>query len=630
MVGNFPSVYPDEILYSVLSRYHAYIPNLYTNSTLIDLFGKNTVRINTWLQGNLNLLASNLPVLCTLTPEKMIEDHSLLPVFTPFVLEERISEVKEAMINSESKSVTVIHTKLGTGARQYDSSLFYCSSCVEKDRSEIGEAYWHRVHQIPGVLVCPEHGEFLEKYYPPIKSGILNLVHLENLDLETEFNDKAELNIDTVNNLMNISKDLQWLLTSCDYHLKSYDFFYKKYRYLLKKKGLATPSGIIKGIDFLKNELVEYFGKETLEILGFGEIPEKPEEYHWLHNITRKPKSSFAPIQHVLISRLLLNGSIKHLFEEENPNTIYGNGPWYCLNSISPHYKERCITKVEVQYSIRTKKPIGIFNCEHCGFTYSLLGIPDSEEDEFKIHKIIDFGWLWKGELKKLVNQKQSLKHISERLGQGPFIIKKQADILGLKTDWQPLKLEEKQKPALEEVREKYRAEWVRTIQENREKNKSQISKLIPKTSNWLYKHDKKWFHENSPKKPTKEFIRKSHIDWNRRDLELLEKVKDLMENWNDDEKPTRKTIYRVSNKLNVTYLKKRHAEYLPLTMAYLKNEVETIDDFQLRKARITINELRDKKESLSWWKVLDTANLNPVHMSDKVKKIIAKEIEDE
>lgn len=630
MVGYFPSVYPDEILYSVLSRYHAYTPNLYTNSTLIDLFGKNTVRINPWLQGNLNLLASNLPVMCTLTPEKMIEYHSLLPVFTPFVIEKRISEVKEAMINSESKSVTVIHTKLGAGARQYDSSLFYCSSCVEKDRSEVSEAYWHRVHQIPGVLVCPEHGELLKKYFPPKKNGIINLVHLENLEFESEFNNEAELNIDTVNNLLNISKDLQWLLTSCDYHLKSYDFFYNKYRYLLKKEGLATPSGMIKGLEFLKNRLVKYYGKEMLELLGFGEIPEKPEEYHWLHNITRKSKSSFAPIQHVLISRLLLNGSIKHLFEEENPKTIFGNGPWYCLNSISPHYKERCITKAEVQYSTSTKKTIGIFNCEHCGFTYSLLGIPDSEEDELKIHKVIDFGWVWKDELRKLVIQKQSLNDISERLGQGPLIITKQVDLLGLKTDWQPFINKENGNQIIEELRKQYRADWIKLVQENEEKNKSQLIKLEQKTAQWLYKHDKEWFNENSPQKPPKDFVRKSYIDWNKRDMELLEKVKELIENWDDREKPIRKTIFRISQKLNVTYLKNRFAVHLPITMEYLKNEVETIDDFQLRKARIVINAFKDKKESLSWWKVLDTANLNPFHMSDKVKEIIAKEIEDE
>lgn len=130
----FPTPYPDEIMYSLLSRYHERSLNLFTNSTLFELFGKNTVRINTWLQGNLSLLASHLPALCTLTPEKLIEDHSLLPLFTPFVIEEKILGVKEAMINVELKSVTTVHNKVGTGARHYDSSLYYCTSCANKDR----------------------------------------------------------------------------------------------------------------------------------------------------------------------------------------------------------------------------------------------------------------------------------------------------------------------------------------------------------------------------------------------------------------------------------------------------------------------------------------------------------------
>lgn len=30
--------------------------------------------------------------------------------------------------------------------------------CLIEDTQKYGEPYWHRMHQIPGVLVCPTHG----------------------------------------------------------------------------------------------------------------------------------------------------------------------------------------------------------------------------------------------------------------------------------------------------------------------------------------------------------------------------------------------------------------------------------------------------------------------------------------
>ena len=39
-----------------------------------------------------------------------------------------------------------------------DKCSKYCPKCALRDRECYGEAYWHRVHQLQGVTVCPEHG----------------------------------------------------------------------------------------------------------------------------------------------------------------------------------------------------------------------------------------------------------------------------------------------------------------------------------------------------------------------------------------------------------------------------------------------------------------------------------------
>src|SRR3546814_18116907 len=37
-------------------------------------------------------------------------------------------------------------------------SVRYCQACVADDRLAFGDAYWHREHQLPGVIVCNSHG----------------------------------------------------------------------------------------------------------------------------------------------------------------------------------------------------------------------------------------------------------------------------------------------------------------------------------------------------------------------------------------------------------------------------------------------------------------------------------------
>src|SRR4030095_7232407 len=57
-----------------------------------------------------------------------------------------------------------IHSRVGTifHAKMRPEFLRYCPACVAEDRWQYGEAYWHRLHQVPGVIVCPHHAAWLE------------------------------------------------------------------------------------------------------------------------------------------------------------------------------------------------------------------------------------------------------------------------------------------------------------------------------------------------------------------------------------------------------------------------------------------------------------------------------------
>ena len=44
------------------------------------------------------------------------------------------------------------------------SALSFCRSCVTADIAQHGIAYWHRLHQLPVMLCCPEHGNHLSRF----------------------------------------------------------------------------------------------------------------------------------------------------------------------------------------------------------------------------------------------------------------------------------------------------------------------------------------------------------------------------------------------------------------------------------------------------------------------------------
>jgi hypothetical protein len=44
------------------------------------------------------------------------------------------------------------------------TTLNYCRSCVTADIGRHGISYWHRLHQLPVMLSCPEHGDRLARF----------------------------------------------------------------------------------------------------------------------------------------------------------------------------------------------------------------------------------------------------------------------------------------------------------------------------------------------------------------------------------------------------------------------------------------------------------------------------------
>ncbi|ESU31525.1 hypothetical protein G3A_16280 [Bacillus sp. 17376] len=156
MMTFFPVPYKDELLYSVLGRYHVRSGNVSIKATQKDIYGTDSITAIMDLPSHIYRIMENLPVGHNYSLEYLITNHTLYPFYAAFLPSEHAAKVKESMIGSDGGS---IYNRIGLMASsvKFNHYFKFCPQCVEGEMYNHGELYWHRVHQIPGVLVCPEH-----------------------------------------------------------------------------------------------------------------------------------------------------------------------------------------------------------------------------------------------------------------------------------------------------------------------------------------------------------------------------------------------------------------------------------------------------------------------------------------
>lgn len=156
MIAFFPEIYPDELLYSQLARYHARSGNIRYIFTAEELYRHKTVHpdvefINAYSEDALRCICKQKPF------EQVIEQHTMYPAYARFLPYERRQKAFDHLMQREG--VWSNDMAIPNSGKRY---LRYCPLCAAEDREQFGETYWHRSHQIQRVQVCPKHRCYLE------------------------------------------------------------------------------------------------------------------------------------------------------------------------------------------------------------------------------------------------------------------------------------------------------------------------------------------------------------------------------------------------------------------------------------------------------------------------------------
>ncbi len=162
MLAYFPTPYPDELLLSVLARLADTMQYPRPSDLSRAIYGKDVKSIAADLPNRLDDLVTALPSGHTLTVDQLIDEHTLYPFYQPFLPEKRAKKVRKLMRGNKIRtgiySSIAIFSQLGPMPK----FLRFCPECVQEDRRLYGQCYWHRLHQVPGVYICPDHQTTLQ------------------------------------------------------------------------------------------------------------------------------------------------------------------------------------------------------------------------------------------------------------------------------------------------------------------------------------------------------------------------------------------------------------------------------------------------------------------------------------
>lgn len=146
---------PDETLFSLASRHHLVSGNATPAQTCQQLFGHQRIGSAHDLPARVGHLCRQASGLLGTAPE-VIHNHSIAPIYLPFHTPLRCANW---LIQMEVGSASQMKAELGLAAARFGAShpLRACPQCMEQDVRDHHVAYWHTVHQLPGVRICPTH-----------------------------------------------------------------------------------------------------------------------------------------------------------------------------------------------------------------------------------------------------------------------------------------------------------------------------------------------------------------------------------------------------------------------------------------------------------------------------------------
>jgi hypothetical protein len=172
--------------------------------------------------------------------------------------------------------------------------LRYCRRCALVDIAAVGEAYWHRVHQLPGVFYCPDHGDRLMDSSVGVSPGRNNYwtAHQRRLQWTPVTRPGSQKATAFWQSIARYSRDILAAGPARPLFLG-----HTAYANLLRACGFAAKGGRVADGD-LRKALAQHFHDQGLKLDWFG-----PQDW-WSRAFTAVHGRLF-PVQHIALRRFI-------------------------------------------------------------------------------------------------------------------------------------------------------------------------------------------------------------------------------------------------------------------------------------------------------------------------------------
>ncbi|NFS07174.1 hypothetical protein FDE99_05305 [Clostridium botulinum] len=583
MISLMPKLYPDEILYSWFSRYHTLNGNLRYSYSMNELFGKDRVSTSIYYPMYLDFLCKQLPQEFKYTPEELINNHSIIPIFKPFMTKERYNKIVHNVSVGGANGLK-LQIGINTGdIFETDDLIKICPKCFKEQIEIYGQAYIYREHQIPGISICRKHSIRLYNYIIPKQVLDSFFVDINTCDLK--FSKVIYVNESILKHYKDLYKDIECILNGYidDYSINE---IHNKYLRRLTEKGYRFDNGNVNQ-NKLESDFIEHYSKKFLKEMESYIEPRKNRK-SWIRLISTNSGRSIHPIRHILFIRFLFGDIIK-FSSYKWLYSPFGEAPFPCLNVICKHYGKLVIDEYNVTKNKRTGNPVGNFRCKVCGFEYARVGPDKFKKDMFRIGMVKEHGHIWDNKLIELVDKKLSINKIMKEMGCCRTKIVRNAERLSIidKLNTKQRFRKEITKKISDKELDEYRNTILKYIKSNPTATRQEIRAMLTKEWALLYLRDKQWIEKNVPKGFIKgKTFSKSSVDinWKQRDIEVFNIIKnEVLEVYNKN----------LNIRITRTYLSKfrrcsilsnnKNLNKLPLTRELLNEVLETKEQYKKR-----------------------------------------------
>ncbi|WP_299685570.1 TnsD family Tn7-like transposition protein [uncultured Vibrio sp.] len=284
----FPVPYPDELIYSLVAR--AGIRSAITSSKqlLDEVYGDRKVIATIDLPSHLSSISEQLVNTGRFDVQQLIYEHTMFPIYAPFVDESIRIRAMERMEHCAKGSV---HLMLGAPASIVKTSdnFCVCPACVAEQKQKYGESYWSRLWFLPSLPYCPKHGLLSQSTtsYHDSRHTYHACGRIQCQPLLSNTTDKAE---QQVAYLANKAKEVMCLPAQGSPTQRQWSLFYNH---------LAHDFGCGKGTKQIAHDKIADL--VVSKIVTPELTINSDRDTNWLRTIFRRHRKAFSYLQHLTV-----------------------------------------------------------------------------------------------------------------------------------------------------------------------------------------------------------------------------------------------------------------------------------------------------------------------------------------